>query len=199
MEAKKIQFKVDIANIIELMGKSLYSRIETPIRELIQNGHDAVMRRRHVDISFKGRIDIRQNMDANTLSFEDDGIGLTPEEAETYLGTLGVGITGILKGRGSDDILDSLAGSENGLIGQFGVGLFSAFMLADRVIVESRSSNCPMGVRWEAGMGTAISITEIEREKVGTSVYNPPQQVVSFSIHLKKCIVRIFLRIVWCF
>lgn len=170
MKSKKINFKVDIASIIELMGKSLYSRIETPIRELIQNGHDAVIRRRQQDISFKGQIDVSQNESRQSLTFEDDGIGLTPEEAEKYLGTLGLGITGILKGRGPEDLRNEVSGSGSGLIGQFGVGLFSAFMLADQIIVESRSNRDSKGVRWEAGAGTEIEITEIEREKVGTAV-----------------------------
>lgn len=170
MNSKKINFKVDIASIIELMGKSLYSRIETPIRELIQNGHDAVIRRRQQDISFKGQIDVSQNESRQSLTFEDDGIGLTPEEAEKYLGTLGLGITGILKGRGPEDLRNEVSGSGSGLIGQFGVGLFSAFMLADQIIVESRSNRDSKGVRWEAGAGTEIEITEIEREKVGTAV-----------------------------
>ncbi|MEC9093545.1 MAG: ATP-binding protein, partial [Planctomycetota bacterium] len=170
MKSKKINFKVDIGSIIELMGKSLYSRMETPIRELIQNGHDAIMRRRQLDISFKGQINVVQNEARQSLSFMDNGIGLTPDEAEKYLGTLGLGMSGILKGRGLQDFQEKVTDASGGLIGQFGVGLFSAFMLADRVIVESRSDQCDFGVRWEAGLGTEIEITEIERQDFGTSV-----------------------------
>ncbi|MEE2639729.1 MAG: ATP-binding protein [Planctomycetota bacterium] len=170
MKSKKISFKVDIANIIELMGSSLYSRVETPIRELIQNAHDAVTRRRQTDISFKGRIHILQDADRQSISFVDDGIGLTPDEAEKYLGTLGLGITGFLKGRGSAEDRPEISGSGSGLIGQFGVGLFSAFMLADQLIVESRSSQSETGVRWEAGAGTEIEISEVDRQEIGTSV-----------------------------
>ena len=64
------------------MGQSLYSRPETPVRELIQNAHDAIMRRRHQDVSFRGRIDIRTDAERGILSFSDDGIGLTPDEAD---------------------------------------------------------------------------------------------------------------------
>lgn len=170
MSSKKISFKVDIASIIELMGKSLYSRVETPIRELIQNGHDAVTRRRQIDIQYKGRIRVLQNEARKSIAFIDDGIGLTPDEAEKYLGTLGLGITGLLKGRGPDELRDQIAGSGSGLIGQFGVGLFSAFMLADQLVVESRSDQSDRGVRWVAGAGTEIEISEIDRDEVGTSV-----------------------------
>src|SRR4051794_17201467 len=97
--SKRIPFKVDIAGIIEIMGSSLYSRPDTPIRELVQNAHDGIMRRRLVDLTHAGRIDIVQDGEAGTLSFTDDGVGLNVEEAEKYLGTLGVGITGLIKKR----------------------------------------------------------------------------------------------------
>ncbi|MFZ9090779.1 MAG: ATP-binding protein, partial [Planctomycetaceae bacterium] len=136
--SREIPFRVDIAGIIEIMGKSLYSRMDTPVRELIQNAHDAVIRRRHTDLGFQGRIDIRQDAEAGTLSFSDDGVGLSPEDAEKYLGTLGIGITGLLKGVATADAEHGLPGDSDDLIGQFGIGLFSAFMLADFLRVESR-------------------------------------------------------------
>ncbi|MDB4671660.1 MAG: ATP-binding protein [Pirellulaceae bacterium] len=167
---KRIQFKVDIASIIDLMGKSLYSRLETPIRELIQNGHDAVLRRRQIDISFKGRIHVQQIPETGSIRFSDDGIGLTIDEAEKYLGTLGLGITGFMKGRGPDRTRPDPSEEDSNLIGEFGVGLFSAFMLAERLIVESRSPNSSSGVRWEAGPESEIEISKIERSEIGTSV-----------------------------
>lgn len=175
MWSKRIPFKVDIAGVIEIMGSSLYSRPDTPIRELIQNAHDAIMRRRNRDLDYQGRIDIEQNPATNTLSFTDDGIGLSAAEAEEYLGTLGIGITGLLKGRGNEIDRASIAGSGNAgsgdqLIGQFGIGLFSSFMLADRLVVESRRSDQDEGVRWAAGAGTEIELSSSTREKVGTTV-----------------------------
>jgi HSP90 family molecular chaperone len=161
---------VDIAGVIEIMGGSLYSRMDTPIRELIQNAHDAIMRRRSRDLLFRGRIHIRQDPVAGTLAFIDDGIGLSADDAELYLGTLGIGITGLLKGRGSDEQRDTVAGDGDSLIGQFGIGLFSAFMLADLLVVESRREDCSEGVRWEAGPGTSIQLSSCERTEVGTSV-----------------------------
>ena len=176
MWSRKIPFKVDISGVIEIMGSSLYSRLDTPIRELIQNAHDAVMRRRNRDLSYQGRIDIYQDAKQRTLTFVDDGIGLTPDEAESYLGTLGVGITGLLKGRGSDSDRKSVNGSGDDLIGQFGIGLFSAFMLADQLVVESRKLEHPEGVRWAAGAGTDIEISSSEKADSGTSV----------TLHLKR-------------
>src|SRR5205807_2687645 len=78
---RRIGFKVDIPGIIDLMATSLYSRGDTPIRELIQNAHDAVQRRRSKELAYRGRIDIDQDPEAHTLRFRDDGIGLTVAEA----------------------------------------------------------------------------------------------------------------------
>ncbi len=164
---KRFPFRVDIAGIIELMGSSLYSRMDVAIRELIQNSHDGIMRRRQGDLTYRGRIDIRQDANRGVVTFDDDGIGLTAAEAEEYLGTLGAGITGMIK-RGV--AATGSPGDANQLIGQFGVGLFSAFMLAGRVVVESRRVNSDQPIRWEAGPGTEIELSMGERQSPGTTV-----------------------------
>lgn len=167
--SRKIPFKVDVAGVIHIMGSALYSRPEAAIRELIQNAHDAVMRRRQRDLAYQGRIDLIQNRQQHTLEFHDDGIGLSAEEAEQYLGTLGIGITGLLKGE--HPAAESPAGRDaDALIGQFGIGLFSAFMLADRIVVESRRIDQPEGVRWSAGEGTEIELASCEGAGPGTMI-----------------------------
>jgi len=164
--SKRVPFQVDIGGIIDLMGSSLYSRLDTPIRELIQNAHDGIMRRRRADLTYQGRIDIHQNAQRRTLSLADDGIGLSPDEAEKYLGTLGIGITGMLRRRAAGM---AAAGAET-LIGQFGIGLFSAFMVAERLVVESRRLDGMEAVRWEAGPGTEIELCACDRQTPGTTV-----------------------------
>ena len=172
-KAKRIPFKVDIAGVIEIMGTSLYSHPNTPVRELLQNAHDAIMRRRARDLSYHGRIDVLQDAAARTLTFIDDGIGLSTNEAEDYLGTLGIGITGLIK-KGATDAFDISMHSNkrdgSNLIGQFGIGLFSAFMLADKIVVESLRFEGEEAVRWEAGAGTDIELSTSDRTAVGTSV-----------------------------
>lgn len=169
-EPRQMPFKVDIAGIIEIMGSSLYSRANTPLRELIQNAHDAIVRRRKRELNYQGRLDIELDADAKTLRFHDDGIGLSAEDAETYLGTLGAGITGLLKKGELNWQTPDLGSDGEGLIGQFGIGLFSAFMLAERIIVESRRIDGTPPVRWEAGAGTDIVMDTCERSQPGTTV-----------------------------
>jgi molecular chaperone HtpG len=172
-KAKRIPFKVDIAGVIEIMGTSLYSHPNTPVRELLQNAHDAIMRRRARDLSYQGRIDVIQDSESRTITFIDDGIGLSTKEAEDYLGTLGIGITGLIK-KGATDAFDISMHSNKrdggNLIGQFGIGLFSAFMLADKIVVESLRYEGEEAVRWEAGAGTDIELSASTRTNVGTSV-----------------------------
>jgi molecular chaperone HtpG len=165
---KRIPFQVDIAGVIHIMGSALYSRPDAAIRELIQNAHDAVMRRRQRDLTYQGRIDIRQDAAASTLEFHDDGFGITADDAERYLGTLGIGLTGLLKGKHPSS--QSPATGGDGLIGMFGIGLFSAFMLAERVVVESRCVESAEAVRWSAGEGTEIELSSCPRTEPGTLV-----------------------------
>jgi len=166
---RRISFQVDVAGIIQIMGTSLYSRSDTPIRELLQNAHDAIQRRRLIDLQYTGQIEIRTDPVAHTLEVHDDGIGLTADEAERYLGTLGIGITGLLKGHHPTASASSQASGEM-LIGQFGIGLFSAFLLADRLVVESRKLGGEEGIRWAAGEGTEILLESSDRTAPGTTI-----------------------------
>ncbi|GAB6166973.1 ATP-binding protein [Thermostilla marina] len=162
MSDQHLAFDVDVAGIIDLMGTSLYSRPEVAVRELIQNAHDAVMRRRQIDIEYHGRIDVRRHPKEERLEFSDDGIGLTMDEARRYLGTLGAGATGALKRAEGESV-------EGELIGQFGVGLFSAFLIADRIVVETRKQDEPP-VRWEADLKSGIRVGPGSRDEPGTTV-----------------------------
>lgn len=167
---REIPFKVDIAGVIHIMGSGLYSRPDAAVRELIQNAHDAVTRRRQRELDYQGRLLIRQDAAANTLEFSDDGFGLSAVEAEQYLGTLGIGLTGLMKGE-HPKAKDVSAGNEaQDLIGMFGIGLFSGFMLAKRMVVESRRVDNQEGVRWEAGEGTEIELSSFDRDEVGTTI-----------------------------
>jgi len=165
---RTIPFKVDIAGVIHIMGSALYSRPDAAVRELIQNAHDAVMRRRRRELGYQGRLEIRQDAEQNRLEFHDDGFGLSAEDAEQYLGTLGIGLTGLF--RGEHPSSDTSKGDGDELIGMFGIGLFSAFMLAERMVVESRRIDADEAIRWDAGEGTEIELSSCDRAEPGTMI-----------------------------
>ncbi len=162
---KRLPFQVDVAGIIRLMGRSLYSRPNAAIRELIQNAHDGIVRRRSKDLQYHGRIDFYQYPQEGVVEVADDGVGLTLEEVEKYLGTLGIGLSGLLRGQG-----EGTGESVGNLIGEFGIGLFSAFLLADRVEICTRHFVTGEVTRWEAGPEVDIVITPGQRETPGTTV-----------------------------
>lgn len=160
--SRTIPVRVDMAGIIRIMGQALYSRPSTPIRELIQNAHDGITRRRARDLSFEGAIRVRRDPEAGTISFTDDGVGLDEADAERYLGTLGSSLTSLLKGEGQ-------ARQKSHLIGQFGIGLFSVFLLAKRIVLESRKDEQP-AIRWEAEGEAEVLLAGSDRTDHGTTV-----------------------------
>ena len=167
-QPKTFPFSVDLPGLIDLMGTSLYSRADAAIRELIQNAHDGIVRRRMLDIHFQGTICFVQDSEAGILRVEDDGIGLSPEEAEKYLGTLGVGITGMIRRESRPKTVQNDA---SGLIGQFGIGLLSAFLLSDNIVVESlRYGQDAVPIRWEADNSTIIRLSPGTKTTPGTTV-----------------------------
>ena len=166
-EPKNFTFTVDLRGLIDLMGTSLYSKPCVAIRELIQNAHDGIVRRRMKDLNYTGAIRFRQDAARGIMQIEDDGIGLTAAEAEKYLSTLGAGITGMLRRETkTNSALDDM-----GLIGQFGIGLLSAFLFSDEIIVESlKADGCSDPIRWVADAGTTIHLAPGEKTTPGTTV-----------------------------
>ena len=175
MAAQVHGFQTEVSKLLTLLAKSLYSNKEVFLRELISNASDAVDKLRFLsitepkllgdDTAFAVRVKV--DKDAKTLTVSDNGIGMTLEEANEHLGTIAKsGTADFLAGLSGDQAKDSQ------LIGQFGVGFYSAFIVADQVTVESRSAKAAPeeGVRWEStGEGTYTSET-ITRAERGTSI-----------------------------
>ncbi|MEM7156465.1 MAG: ATP-binding protein [Myxococcota bacterium] len=125
--------KVDLGGLMKVLGEHLYSTPNVAIRELVQNAHDSCTRRRmESDEPFTATITVHVDPEAQTLSFEDTGAGLTDAEIEQYLATIGSGYTRTLRDRGHD-----------GLIGYFGLGFLSAFVVSDRIEVWTCSMQDP--------------------------------------------------------
>jgi molecular chaperone HtpG len=168
-------FQAEVRELLKLMIHSLYSHREIFLRELISNASDACDRLRFAAIGDSTllapdpELGIRIDADpaAGTLTITDNGIGMTREEAITNLGTIARS--------GTAEFFRSLSGDEqktSQLIGQFGVGFYSAFIVADRVEVRSRKAGAPAaaGVRWESGADGDFTVETVTQAARGTSV-----------------------------
>jgi molecular chaperone HtpG len=168
-------FQAETRQVLQLMIHSLYSNKEIFLRELISNASDALDRLRFTAISdesaYEGdgdlRIEIEVDEDAGTLTVRDNGIGMSREEVIENIGTIAKS--------GTRAFLDRLSGDEKAdahLIGQFGVGFYSSFIVADKVTVQTRKAgeDADTGVRWESDGGGEYSLESIERDTHGTEV-----------------------------
>ena len=174
-------FQAEVRELLKLMIHSLYSHREIFLRELISNASDACDRLRFLAIGDSAllgadaELGIRIDADpkAGTVTITDNGIGMTREEAIANLGTIARS--------GTAEFFRSLPGDEqkaSQLIGQFGVGFYSAFIVSDRVEVHSRRAGAPpeAGVRWESSADGEFTVEDVTLAKRGTAV----------TLHLKE-------------
>ena len=182
-ETKKetLQFETEVAQLLHLMVHSLYSNKEIFLRELISNASDACDKLRFEAISDDSllsqdaelKIQVEYDKDAQTITVRDNGVGMNREEIIQNIGTIAKS--------GTKEFLDQLTGDQSKdshLIGQFGVGFYSAFIVADKVSLISRRAGLEkdQAVRWESDGTGSYTIEDIERDKRGTEVI----------LHLKK-------------
>ena len=169
----KREFQTEVNQLLHLIVHSLYSHPEIFLRELISNASDALDKLRHLtlvddaykSVSFSPRIDLELDEEKKTLTVADTGIGMNEEELVSNLGTIARS--------GTKNFLSQLSGDakkDSNLIGQFGVGFYSAFMVADRVEVVSRKASEARAWRWVSDGKTGFEIEEADRELPGTTV-----------------------------
>ncbi|MEJ8824114.1 molecular chaperone HtpG [Variovorax humicola] len=171
----KLPFQAEVAQLLHLVTHSLYSNKEIFLRELISNASDACDKLRFEAINDAGlyedapTLEVRVSFDkaARTLTIADNGIGLSKQEAIDNLGTIAKS--------GTKDFMSKLSGDQKAdaqLIGQFGVGFYSGFIVADRITVESRRAGMVAGegVRWASGGAGDFEVETIDRPQRGTSV-----------------------------
>ena len=179
MSKQTLSFQAEVAQLLHLVTHSLYSNKEIFLRELISNASDACDKLRFEAINAPGlfedapNLDVRVTLDkdAKTLTITDNGIGMSQQEAIEHLGTIAKS--------GTKDFVAKLSGDQKAdsqLIGQFGVGFYSGFIVADKITVESRRAGLPTteAVRWVsdggASGGGAFEVETITRVARGTSV-----------------------------
>ena len=179
MSKQTLSFQAEVAQLLHLVTHSLYSNKEIFLRELISNASDACDKLRFEALANAAlwedapNLEVRASFDkdAKTLTITDNGIGLTEQEAIDNLGTIAKS--------GTRDFVSKLEASQKAdakeqgsLIGQFGVGFYSGFMVADKITVESRKAGAPVdaGVRWVSAGTGEFEVETIDRAARGTSV-----------------------------
>ena len=175
MSKQTLSFQAEVAQLLKLVTHSLYSNPEIFLRELVSNASDACDKLRfealndaalyETDAELKVRVSFDKA--AKTLTIADNGIGLSQQEAIDNLGTIAKS--------GTRDFMAKLSGDQKNdaqLIGQFGVGFYSGFIVADKITVESRRAGLPsaQGVRWVSAGTGEFEVGEIERAERGSSI-----------------------------
>jgi molecular chaperone HtpG len=174
MSQETIQFKAEVSRLLDLVVNSLYSHKEIFLRELISNASDAIDKLRYLSLTgdhllegeggFKIKLSI--NKEAGTLTVSDNGIGMTKKEAVEVLGTIAQsGTSEFLNNLKKEDVKNNPE-----LIGQFGVGFYAAFMVADKVEVVTRKAGHPEGVKWSSKADGSFTVEETEKHTRGTDI-----------------------------
>ncbi|BBB65600.1 chaperone protein HtpG [Undibacterium sp. YM2] len=174
-EKQTLGFQAEVKQLLQLMIHSLYSNKEIFLRELISNASDASDKLRFEAINnaslFENdpelQIQVSFNKEARTITIADNGIGMSKADAIEHLGTIAKSGTKEFFGKLSGDQQKDAA-----MIGQFGVGFYSGFIVADRITVESRRAGLPadQAVRWESEGAGDFSVEDIVKEGRGTSI-----------------------------
>ena len=169
----KKQFKAESKRLLDLMINSIYTNKEIFLREIISNASDAIDKLCYLSLTDDSvgltradyRIDVIPNKDDRTITVRDNGIGMSLEEAEKNLGVIAKSGSFQFKGE-----MENAKAEDLSIIGQFGVGFYSAFMVSDKVTVLSRKFGEEKGVKWESTGADGYTVTEIDRDTVGTDV-----------------------------
>lgn len=164
-------FQTEVKQLLQLMVHSLYSNREIFLRELVSNASDACDKLRFAalenDALYEGQTDLNITLsadkDSKQIILSDTGIGMNRDDVINNLGTIAKS--------GTAEFLSNLSGDQkkdSALIGQFGVGFYSGFMVADEMIVETRKAGDPQGVRWSSTGDGQFSVEEIDKPDRGT-------------------------------
>ncbi|MDP2853779.1 MAG: molecular chaperone HtpG [Smithellaceae bacterium] len=178
MKAKKQthQFKTEVQQLMNIIINSLYSHKEIFLRELVSNASDALDKLRfkaQTDSHLMGtdtdlKIKITRNKDKNTFEISDNGIGMTLDEVVENIGTIAKsGTAGFLEAVGAAKNQETVTPE---LIGQFGVGFYSAFIVAEKITLTTRAAGSDKGCRWESAGDGSYTIEEFDKETRGTTI-----------------------------
>lgn len=192
----KREFQTEVSQLLHLIIHSLYSHPEIFLRELVSNSSDALDKLRHLTLvderfktlSFEPRIDLTVDEASHTLTIADNGIGMNEDDLVQHLGTIARS--------GTKNFIEQLSGDQkrdSNLIGQFGVGFYSVFMVADKVEVTTRKAGEEQAWRWTSDGKTGFEIEAAEREAAGTTIkvfFNAEGQQYASGWRLQEIVKR---------
>ena len=174
-QVEQLEFQAEARQLLDLMVHSVYSNKDSFLRELISNASDALdklrieaLRNKDLDVDTSDlHIEIEVDKDARTLTVRDNGIGMTREEVVDLIGTLAKSGTAELRQK-LREAKNEVASEE--LIGQFGIGFYSSFMVADKISLLTRKAGEIAATRWESSGEATYTIESVDDAPVGTSV-----------------------------
>ena len=195
---KKKQFKSESKRLLDLMINSIYTNKDIFLRELISNASDALDKLYYRSLTDdkikvdkdKLEINVSFDEDARTITISDTGCGMTNEELESNLGTIAKS--------GSLQFKENMTGDEKAnIIGQFGVGFYSAFMVSDKITVTSRSIDSDQAFTWESEGADGYTILPVTKESVGTDIVlhiKPDTDTEDYSKYLNEYELKSLIR-----
>ncbi len=171
--AKTGSLTINSENIFPIIKKWLYSDHDIFYRELVSNGSDAITKLKKLDVmgewqkpdDLEFKIEVITDSNEKTITFKDNGIGMTMEEVDEYINQIAFS--------GAKDFLEKYKDktNEDQIIGHFGLGFYSAFMVADKVTIDTKSyKEGAASVHWESDGGTEYEMEEGDKEEAGTTI-----------------------------
>ena len=168
---RKKQFKAESKKLLDLMINSIYTHREIFLRELISNASDAIDKLYFLSLTddgvglnredFEIRLDLKE--EEKTFVISDNGIGMTEDELENNLGTIARSGSSLFKNENGD-------AEDIDIIGQFGVGFYSAFMVSKKIVVETKAYGSDTALRWTSEGVDGYTIEPVAKENVGTTI-----------------------------
>lgn len=179
MSSETLHFEAEVSRLLDIVANALYSDKQIFLRELISNASDACDKLRYdaltnpdllADGSGELRLSLIPDMDAKTLTLKDNGIGMSREDLINNLGTIAKSGTAAFMAQMAEQKKEEEAGKQPSLIGQFGVGFYSAFMVADKVTVTTRHAGDDAGWIWESDGKSGYTINPVETADRGAEI-----------------------------
>jgi molecular chaperone HtpG len=163
---ERFNITTNFEGLIQLLAKNLYPEPDVFVRELIQNAHDSIILRRELEPELDGRIDVEYDINARTITFRDNGIGMDQEDIKEFLAVIGSTGTGTAR----QQLQEQGKEAAYKLIGQFGIGMLSAFVVADKVVVRTRKLGAQEAFAWHNAGSASCELYADDKKQAGTEV-----------------------------